>query len=316
MSDEQTKTEIIPKRNWLERVLGNNPLLVQALGLTVVIMGATSLPSALWASLIVAVHLLLCECIAAAALKKVPEWLRVAIYFALGVAIAVPATYWLDHAGSAALATLRIVTPLFATNTVAVVRCERFAVRKTVPKALRDAIANALGFTAVAALAGALRELLGAGTLWGRPLSTVHIRGFLMPYGGFLILGGLAAGLKFFLRILGRQDVEEAMELAPEDRLERLEKKQQLLEAPDLPAPAEVPPPENLSPEELPPEEAADGYTPPKHIPVEHILEGGYLLNLDEIALERLYVKEEKNRSAAEMNQLMEELETLLEEYK
>ena len=312
-----------PKRDWLERIVGNNPLLVQAVGLTVAIIGATSLQAALWTSAVVAVHLVLCELIAAAMLKQAPEWLRVAIYFALGIAIAAPATYWLDHAGSAALATLRIITPLFAANTITVARCERFAVRKTVPKALRDAIANALGFAAVAVTAGALREILGAGTIWRRPVSAVHIRGFLMPYGGFLVLGVMAAGLKLLLPRLGRQGMEEAMELAPEDRLRRLEKKQRLLEppppeppvlaepfAPD-PGPEEERPPGPL-PEELPPEQkikSAGAYIPPKRIPVQHILG-----DLDDIELERIYAKEEKNRTAAEMKLLMEELETLLDE--
>jgi len=307
--------QTIQKRSWLERAVGRNPLLVQAVGLTVVIIGATSLLSALLVSAIVAVHLILCECIAAAALKKVPEWLRVAIYFALGIAIAAPATYVLDQAGSASLATLRVFTPLLAVNTITVARCERYAVRHSVRRALRDGIANALGFAAVAITIGAAREILGAGTLWGRSVSAVHIRGFLMPYGGFLLLGAMAAALKFFLRVLGRQGVEEAMELAPENRLERLEKKQQLIEqeepAPEpLPEAGPLPAPEDDVLEELY-EELFQEYTPPKPIPVERILG-----DLDELKLEKLAVSEEKTRTAVEKKLLMEELESLLDEFR
>jgi len=299
-------------RAWLSRAIGNNPLLVQAVGLTVVIIGATSLLSALWVSAIVAVHLVLCEVLAAAALKNVPEWLRVGIYFALGIAIAAPATYWLDQAGNAALATLRVFTPLLAANTVAVARCERYAVHHSVYKALRDGIANALGFAAAAVVAGALRELLGAGALFGKSIryvSAAHIRGFVMPFGGFLLLGAMAAGLKFFLQALGQQGAEEAMELAPEDRLERLEKKQQLMEPEEPePEPEEEPEPElALEPEPEPPPD----YRPPRPIPVEQILEG-----LDDIRLERLAASEEKYKTAAEKKLLMEELESLLDEFR
>jgi len=258
------QTQQKTKRGWLERAAGNNPLLVQALGLTVVIVGATNLVSALLVSLIVAVHLIICEVLAAAALKKVPEWLRIAIYFALGLVIAAPAAYWLDRSGSTSMVVLRIFTPLLAANTITVARCERYGVYQTVPKALKDGVANALGFTAVAVVVGFLRELLGAGTVMGRSVMAVHIRGFLMPFGGFLLLGIMAAGLKFILQLTGQQEAEEAMELVPEDRVERLEKKQQLIEQEEQPE----------RPDEEPEQggEDEEEYTPPKPIPVDQIL--------------------------------------------
>jgi len=292
------QTQQKTKPGWLERAAGNNPLLVQALGLTVVIVGATSLISALWVSVIVAVHLIICEVLAAAALKKVPEWLRIAIYFALGLVIVTPAAYWLDRSGSTSMVVLRIFTPLLAVNTITVARCERYAVYQTVPKALKDGVANALGFTAVALVVGFVRELLGAGTLMGRSIMTVHIRGFLMPFGGFLLLGVMAAGLKFILQLTGQQEAEEAMELVPEDRVERLEKKQQLIEQEEAP-----PAPEPEEPEQ---EEEAD-YTPPKPIPVDQILG-----DLDGIDLDPDIVRGAALIRGEKLS--MEELEHLLDE--
>ena len=293
------QTQQKTKRGWLERAAGNNPLLVQALGLTVVIVGAGSLLSALWVSVIVAVHLIICEVLAAAALKKVPEWLRIAIYFALGLLIAAPAAYWLDRSGSTSVVALRIFTPLLAANTITVARCERYGVYQTVPKALKDGVANALGFTAVAVVIGFVRELLGAGTLMGRSIMAVHIRGFLMPFGGFLLLGIMAAGLKFVLQLTGQQEAEEAMELVPEDRVERLEKKQQLIEQEEAPA-------QELKPDE---EEwdgnGEDGDTPPKPIPVDQILND---LDGIDIALD-------DTKGTAQGEKLsMEELEHLLDD--
>ena len=293
------------KRGWLERAAGNNPLLAQALGLTVVIVGATSLVSALWVSAIVAVHLILCETLAAAALKKVPEWLRIAIYFALGLAIASPAAYWLDRSGSTSMAVLRIFTPLLAANTITVARCERYGVYQTVPKAMKDGIANALGFTAVAVVIGIIRELAGAGTLLGRPIMAVHIRGILMPFGGFLLLGAMAAGLKFVLQLTGRQEAEEAMELVPEDRIERLEKKQQLIEQPEPPEQEEPPAPEPDA-EEQNGEEARE-HDLPKPIPVEQILG-----DLDGIEFDFDSVQGEAVPHGEKLS--MEELEHLLDE--
>jgi hypothetical protein len=54
-----------------------------------------------------------------------------------------------------------------------------------------------------------------------------------MPFGGFLLLGAMAGVLKVILRGLSSRGIyagaEKALEMAPEDRLERLEKTRRLL---------------------------------------------------------------------------------------
>jgi len=233
-------------RRWLAGAALQNPILVQAAGLTAVIVAASTLQGALWVSAVTAAHLIICELLASA-MKRVPSWLRVAVYFAIGLAIACPMTYLVDYltdylyllgmnslAGPAALAPLRVFLPLMAVNALTAVRCERYAILHTPGDALRDAVANSLGYAAVAILTGAVRELLGYGTLLGFQLSkNLHIRGVWMPFGGFLLLGAMAAVLKVILRSLSARGIytgaEKALELAPEDRLERLEKTRQLL---------------------------------------------------------------------------------------
>ena len=66
---------------------------------------------------------------------------------------------------------LGIFVPLIVTNCTIIGRAEAFASRNPVPAAITDALAMGLGFTAVLTLLGALRELIGQGTL----LSGAHL---------------------------------------------------------------------------------------------------------------------------------------------
>ncbi|MDX9767838.1 MAG: electron transport complex subunit RsxE, partial [Ectothiorhodospiraceae bacterium] len=61
---------------------------------------------------------------------------------------------------------LGIFIPLIVTNCAIIGRAEAFASKNSLPRALVDALAIGLGFTAVLVTLGALRELIGSGTLF------------------------------------------------------------------------------------------------------------------------------------------------------
>jgi len=323
-------------RRWLAGAALQNPVLVQAMGLTAIIVAATTLQGALLISIIAAVHLILCELLASV-MKRVPSWLRVAVYFAIGLAIACPAAYLMEYlmdylsglgvqsSLTGALAPLRVFLPLMAVNALAATRCERYAILHTPGDALRDALANAVGYAAAALIAGGARELLGYGSLWGVQLSqTLRIRGAWMPFGGFLLLGAMAALLKVTLRALSVRGVykgaEKALELAPEDRVERLEKTRQLLisevkealkdeEAPPEPEEENIEEDEKMIEEE--PEEQAPEEEPPKpYMPVEAILREYGLEGGDEalsgLAAQPL-TEDEKLRLVLELEALLDD---------
>lgn len=104
---------------------------------------------------------------------------------------------------------LGIFIPLIVTNCCVIGRAEAFAFKNSAAKAAVDGIATGLGFLLVLVLLGALREVVGQGTLFaqaellfgslGKHL-TIHLvgdyRGFLLailPPGAFLGLGCLIA---------------------------------------------------------------------------------------------------------------------------
>lgn len=104
---------------------------------------------------------------------------------------------------------LGIFIPLIVTNCVIIARAESFASKNNVRRSLLDGLAMGIGFTAVLLALGALREILGYGTLLaqaelmfgsGSEWLTITLiedyRGFLLailPPGAFLVLGLLIA---------------------------------------------------------------------------------------------------------------------------
>lgn len=105
---------------------------------------------------------------------------------------------------------LGLFIPLIVTNCAILGRAESFASKNTVAAAMYDGLMTGLGFTLVLVLLGAMREIIGSGTLFANAalllgdnfafMELVIIpdyRGFLLfvlPPGGFIALGFLIAG--------------------------------------------------------------------------------------------------------------------------
>jgi len=105
---------------------------------------------------------------------------------------------------------LGIFIPLIVTNCAIIARAEAFASRNTVPSSFIDGLFMGLGFTAVLVTLGAMREVIGFGTLFqqahlmfgeaARGFSITlfeDYRGYLLailPPGAFIGLGFLIAG--------------------------------------------------------------------------------------------------------------------------
>lgn len=104
---------------------------------------------------------------------------------------------------------LGLFIPLIVTNCAILGRAESFASRNRVLPSLFDGLMMGMGFTLALVLLGAVREILGSGTLfanaslllgaWATHLEMVLIpeyKGFLLiilPPGGFLVLGFILA---------------------------------------------------------------------------------------------------------------------------
>ncbi len=177
-----------------------NPLLFEAIGLCPVVAIAHSLKLSVFLAVVTAVELIVCEVLASKLLKNVRRYWRVALYAVFGVAIIFPIMYFTNKLFPNMSANFGVYLPLMAVNSLIALHCERVAVKNDVKTSFIDATSASLSYGVVAIIVGFLRELLSNGTIFGVDVNIpVKLPAFLMPFGGLLLMGFLAAGLKGFI---------------------------------------------------------------------------------------------------------------------
>lgn len=106
---------------------------------------------------------------------------------------------------------LGIFLPLIVVNCIILARAEMFASKNTPVASILDGLGMGVGFTAVLTIMGAIRELLGAGTLFSFPVTAEFIDPmvvFLLPPGGFFVFGMLVAASNAIAKKNGKKPVE------------------------------------------------------------------------------------------------------------
>lgn len=90
---------------------------------------------------------------------------------------------------------LGIFIPLIVVNCIVLGRAESFACKNTPIASLFDGVGIGMGFTLALTVLGIVRELLGAGSVFGFTLlpETTNILLFVLPPGAFISLGFLVA---------------------------------------------------------------------------------------------------------------------------
>ncbi len=91
--------------------------------------------------------------------------------------------------------TLGLFIPLIVVNCIILGRAEAFACGHGPLESLFDGVGMGLGFTIALTLLGAVREILGAGSIFGATLlpETLNMLLFVLPPGAFITLGFLCA---------------------------------------------------------------------------------------------------------------------------
>lgn len=175
----------------------HNPVLIQAAGLCAIVAVATTLKTAVLLAAAFFPVLIITQVFACLALKKVPRWIRVAIYLLIGTAIIAGIIYAIDTFVPEISLGAGIYLALTAANSIIALHCEKLAVKTDLRHAFFDSVATALGYAAVIIPVGALREMIGSSTIWGANIKVpMTYPAILMPFGGFLVLAFFAAALK------------------------------------------------------------------------------------------------------------------------
>ncbi|AHG22406.1 elongation factor G [Chania multitudinisentens RB-25] len=144
----------------------NNSALVQLLGLCPLLAVTSTATNALGLGLATTLVLTITNGSISALRRWVPSEVRIPIYVMI-IAAAVSVVQMLINAYAFGLyQSLGIFIPLIVTNCIVVGRAEAIAARKPVGLSLIDGMAIGLGATGAMFVLGAMRELIGNGTLF------------------------------------------------------------------------------------------------------------------------------------------------------
>ena len=198
------------KKQFVEGLLTQNPVLVQVLGMCSTMAITTSFFNGLGMGLAVTVILTLSNVIIAAIRKIIPDKIRIAMFIVV-IAGFVTCVDLLIQAFVPALSkSLGVFIPLIVVNCIILGRAEAFSYKNSVGASFFDGIFQGIGYTLVLLVMCIIREFLGAGTfgggILGPDLKGIQIlpsqfpAGMLtLPVGGFLVLGSLIALMQWAL---------------------------------------------------------------------------------------------------------------------
>ncbi|MBQ7097747.1 MAG: electron transport complex subunit E [Clostridia bacterium] len=180
------------KKTLLNGILKENPTFVLFLGMCPTLAVTTAAINGVGMGLSTAA-VLICSNVFISLLRKfIPDKVRIAAYVVV-IASFVTVVEMLMKAYVPALSeSLGLYIPLIVVNCIILGRAEAFASKNGILKSAVDGLGMGLGFTGALTIIGSIRELLGAGSLFGIELfgeSFQPMTIMILPPGAFLTLG-------------------------------------------------------------------------------------------------------------------------------
>jgi electron transport complex protein RnfE len=167
-----------------------NPLLILLIGLCPALAVTTSGVNGLGMGLAATFVMVMSEIIISIFRKLIPSSARIPVFIIIIAAFVTVIDYVLKAFMPELSASLGVFIPLIVVNCAIMGRIEGFAYKNPVYKAIPDALGQGIGFTWVLTAVGVVREILGAGKVFGAeilPASFQPIAFFTNAPGGFFI---------------------------------------------------------------------------------------------------------------------------------
>ena len=197
------------RKQFMEGLITNNPVLVQVIGMCSTMAITTSLFNGVGMGVAVTVILTLSKIIIAAIRKIIPDKIRIAMFIVVIAGFVTCVDLLIQAFVPALSASLGVFIPLIVVNCIILGRAEAFSYKNGVAASFFDGIFQGIGYTAVLLVMCIIREFLGAGTFGGgilnggdgiRILPEQFPIGMLtLPVGGFLVLACLIAAMQWAL---------------------------------------------------------------------------------------------------------------------
>ncbi len=176
-------------------IIKENPTFVLLLGMCPTLATTTSGINGMSMGL-ATMFVLICSNFVISLIKNVvPDMVRIPVFVVVIAAFVSTLQMLMEAYLPSINKSLGIYIPLIVVNCIILGRAEAFACKNNPLASICDGIGIGLGFTFALALLGAVRELIGAGTLFGIALlpEKCNVLLFVLPPGAFITLGYLIA---------------------------------------------------------------------------------------------------------------------------
>ena len=176
-------------------LIKENPIFVLMLGMCPTLATTTSAINGLSMGL-ATMFVLICSNVVISCIKSItPDKVRIPVFIVVIASFVTMLQMCIKAFLPDVDKALGLFIPLIVVNCIILGRAEAFACKNSPVASFFDGIGIGLGFTFALTLLGMVRELLGAGSLFGFALlpETLNILVFVLPPGAFITLGYLIA---------------------------------------------------------------------------------------------------------------------------
>ena len=177
-------------------IIKENPTFVMMLGMCPTLAVTTSAMNGLGMGLTTMVILAMSNLIISMLRKVIPDDVRVPAFIVIVASFVTIVQFLLQAYIPSLNESLGLYIPLIVVNCIILGRAESFASKNTPVASIFDGIGMGLGFTVSITILAAFRELIGAGTIFGKQIMPGAYESatiFILAPGAFFVLAFLAA---------------------------------------------------------------------------------------------------------------------------
>ena len=182
----KSSTDEFIKGLWKE-----NPVFVQVLGMCPVLAVSNTAMNALAMGLATAFVLIMSNIVVSSLRSFIPKQVRIATYILIIATFVTVVDYVIQAVSLDLYKALGAFISLIVVNCLILGRAEAFASKNTVSRSIMDGLGMGIGFAFALFCLGAVREILGSGSLFGAQLFHDAFQNWvvmILPSGGFFTL--------------------------------------------------------------------------------------------------------------------------------
>ncbi len=188
MKQQPTPTDEFVKGLWRE-----NPVFIQVLGMCPVLAVSNTARNALAMGLATLFVLVMSNIVVSLLRRFIPKQVRIATYILIIATFVTVVDYVIQAISLELHKALGAFISLIVVNCLILGRAEAFASKNTLGRSVLDGLGMGIGFTFALFCLGAVREVLGSGSLFYIPLFHEGFQDWvvmILPSGGFFTLAG------------------------------------------------------------------------------------------------------------------------------